>query len=94
MTYEEIAEKVRKRLVATGATQVEIAEATGLAQSSIGRFLRGTSDPSIANFYAIVRFIQDREAEELFNPVTTAIDAAEKVARRRAAQRKEAFNGL
>ena len=72
MQYETIVSEVRRRLIATGATQTEIAKATGLAQSSVGRFLRGESDPNIATFYGIVRFVQECEIREILLPERSA----------------------
>lgn len=38
------ADRVRKKLILSGATQVEISKATGIGQTSVSRFLRGVGD--------------------------------------------------
>lgn len=53
---------LRKRLVESGATQTEVAEASGVAQATVGRFLRGESNITVRNFEAINRFLQERES--------------------------------
>jgi len=41
------AERVRQKLIKTGATQVQIAASTGIGQASVSRFLRGQGDAKV-----------------------------------------------
>ncbi len=44
---DEFADNLRDKLIEYGATQREFAEDTGLAESTISRYLRGQAVPSI-----------------------------------------------
>lgn len=72
MDHQTIEEQVRQRLIAIGAGQLAISKATGIAQSTVGRFLRGENNPNIKTFYALVRFVQDHEAMAILVPKKSA----------------------
>lgn len=52
---------LRERLIATGASQLEIALETGVAQTSVSRFLRGTVSLRVSTFQALLGFAQRYE---------------------------------
>lgn len=54
-------EALRQRLIASGKKQVEIGYATGLAQSTIGRFLRG-NDITLSNYVKLCAFCDQHES--------------------------------
>lgn len=54
---------LRQRLIALGVTQTQIAEATGLSQSSAGRFLRGEVTVRMDTFERLRDYVQDAEAK-------------------------------
>lgn len=70
-------EALRARLIATGKTQTEIAYATGLAQSTIGRFLRGLNDISLSNYAKLCAVCDGHEALPKNNENTKEISALE-----------------
>lgn len=47
---------LRDRITALGLTQMEIANATGIAQSTVGRFMRGECSITIRNYEAILTY--------------------------------------
>ncbi len=47
---------LRDRITALGITQMEIANATGMAQSTVGRFMRGECSITIRNYEAILTY--------------------------------------
>lgn len=53
-------EALRQRLIASGKKQAEIGYATGLAQSTIGRFLRG-NDIALSNYAKLCAFCDSLE---------------------------------
>lgn len=52
---------LRAKLIAMGVTQVEIAEETGLAQSTAGRFLRGEVSIKMDTFEKLRAYVQRTE---------------------------------
>ena len=54
--------ELRTRLTASGASQPEIAEHSGISQSTISRFMRGVVSLSIPKYEALLRFVLKREA--------------------------------
>ena len=63
MSHENIVNQVRERVIATGASQMEIARSTGMSQTSISRFLRGDNNPTVKTLYGILKFAEDWEIE-------------------------------
>ncbi len=57
-----IAAALRERLLKTGRSQSEIGAATGLAQSTVGRFLRDVTDITLSNAERLLRFCEQHEA--------------------------------
>lgn len=47
---------LRQRLLATGKSQNQIASATGISQSTVGRFLNGTTDITLSNYARLDEF--------------------------------------
>ncbi len=54
--------ELRHRLKATGASQPEIADHTGIIQSTVSRFLRGLHTPNMRTYEALLDFVLKREA--------------------------------
>lgn len=52
----DYAETLRQRLRATGKSQQQIGAATGVAQSTISRFMRGASNITIGNYARLAWF--------------------------------------
>jgi transcriptional regulator with XRE-family HTH domain len=57
MKQETILEALRRRLRESGATQTEIAAATGIGQSTIGRVLRGESEPTAGTMQSLLDWL-------------------------------------
>ncbi|MGL6191241.1 MAG: helix-turn-helix transcriptional regulator [Serratia nevei] len=54
-----------RALIARGYTQIQIAEATGVTQSSISRLLTGThADPRISTVRALEKFVSSLASTE------------------------------
>lgn len=60
-TTNHDAESLRRRLIALNVSQQQVAEATGVAQTTISRFQRGETDVRVSTFIALSRFVADRE---------------------------------
>lgn len=72
---QKLHESLRARLIATGKTQAEIGYSTGLAQSTIGRFLRGLNDISLSNYAKLCAMCDEHEALAKNNENTQEISA-------------------
>lgn len=57
-----IEDELRQRLKNSGASQPEIAEHSGVSQSTISRFMRGLVSPNLRAYEAMLRFVMKREA--------------------------------
>jgi hypothetical protein len=64
MEIMSIETALRQRLIDSGASQWEIANGSGIGQSTVGRFLRNEASVSIRNFEAMHRFLNERERLE------------------------------
>lgn len=56
-----LADALRKRIEELNISQTEIADGTGVRQSTVGRFLRADVDPQLSNFEAILDFVNRYE---------------------------------
>lgn len=76
MEQTQLHQELRARLLATGKSQSEIGKATGLAQSTVGRFLSGKNDISLSNYVRLCAFCDEGNTRE---PLST-IEQGEKAA--------------
>jgi transcriptional regulator with XRE-family HTH domain len=56
-----IEDALRQRLLATGASQPQIAQETGVPQTTVSRFLRGLNPPNMRTYEALLKFVIKRD---------------------------------
>lgn len=59
--HSSIEDSLRQRLLASGASQPEIARDTGVPQTTISRFLRGANPPTMRTYEALLKFVLKRD---------------------------------
>ncbi|OTA14620.1 transcriptional regulator [Xenorhabdus vietnamensis] len=57
--HEFSPQELVKKLIESGFTQAQLAERTGVSQSSLSRILNGTCDPRLSNVRAVERFYME-----------------------------------
>lgn len=79
---DEIAERMRQRLEATGLSQKVIAERAGISTQRLGNYIQGTRTPDIFIFAKIAKALETSTdwllgmpsvIEEAYNPVVTRL---------------------
>lgn len=59
----QLAKQLRERLARTGLSQAEIGRGAGIAQSTVGRFVNGETDLTLANYTRLLAWVARHESK-------------------------------